>query len=324
MSDLAAFGASLEVARERLVLRSIENLNGEVLDRMPNIEQSVDPLVADIAQALATGTLTSIHRWVRSQAPETPRSTVLEILSATCFAISLEAGPFATDRRSLLTFFDRLQTEAATILATLGKAPSELLASNDAMSALLAALDARDGATCCHSRATGEWARRLTEAMHLPAAQADVIVSAAVLHDVGKIATPDRVLLKESQLDADEWVLMRAHSAQGEKILLGLPVLAHLAPFVRAHHERWDGAGYPDRIAGTQIPFESRVISVVDAFHAMISKRPYRDAITPRNAIEILKAGAGSQWDPEIVTEMVAMVENRGQRSRDVRQANTA
>lgn len=324
MSELAAFGASLEAARERLVLRSIENLNAEVLERIPNVEETVDPLVADIAQALATGSLTAIHRWVRAQAAETGRSTILEILAATCFAISLEADPFATDRRAVLTFFDRIQTEAATMLATLGKAPSELLASSDAMAALLAALDARDGATCCHSRATGEWARRLTEAMRLPAAQADLIVSAAVLHDVGKIATPDRVLLKESQLNEDEWAVMRLHSAQGEKILLGLPTLAHLAPLVRAHHERWDGAGYPDRLAGTQIPFESRVVSVVDAFHAMISKRPYRDAITPRRAIEILKDGRGSQWDPAIVDEMVDMVENRGRRSRDIQQANTA
>ena len=324
MTELAAFGSSLEAARERLVLRSIENLNAEVLERIPNVEETVDPLVADIAQALATGSLTAIHRWVRAQAAETGRSTILEILAATCFAISLEADPFATDRRAVLTFFDRIQTEAATMLATLGKAPSELLASSDAMAALLAALDARDGATCCHSRATGEWARRLTEAMRLPAAQADLIVSAAVLHDVGKIATPDRVLLKESQLNEDEWAVMRLHSAQGEKILLGLPTLAHLAPLVRAHHERWDGAGYPDRLAGTQIPFESRVVSVVDAFHAMISKRPYRDAITPRRAIEILKDGRGSQWDPAIVDEMVDMVENRGRRSRDIQQANTA
>ena len=324
MTELAAFGASLEAARERLVLRSIENLNAEILERIPNVEQSVDPLVADIGQALATGSLTAIHRWVRAQAAETGRSTILEILAATCFAISLDADPFATDRRAVLTFFDRIQTEAATMLATLGKAPSELLASSDAMAALLAALDARDGATCCHSRATGEWARRLTGAMRLPAAQADVIVSAAVLHDVGKIATPDRVLLKESQLDEDEWAVMRLHSAQGEKILLGLPALAHLAPLVRAHHERWDGAGYPDRLAGTQIPFESRVVSVVDAFHAMISKRPYRDAITPRRAIEILKEGRGTQWDPAIVDEMVDMVENRGRRSRDIQQANTA
>ena len=324
MTELAAFGASLEAARERLVLRSIENLNAEVLERIPNVEETVDPLVADVAQALATGSLTAIHRWVRSQAAETSRATVLEILSATCFAISLEADPLATDRRAVLTFFDRIQTEAATMLATLGKAPSELLASSDAMAALLAALDARDGETCCHSRATGEWARRLTEAMRLPAAQADVIVSAAVLHDVGKIATPDRVLLKESQLNEDEWAVMRLHSAQGEKILLGLPTLAHLAPLVRAHHERWDGAGYPDRLAGTQIPFESRVVSVVDAFHAMISKRPYRDAISPRKAIEILKDGRGSQWDPAIVDEMVDMVENRGRRSRDIQQANTA
>ena len=88
MSELAAFGASLEAARERLVLRSIENLNAEVLERIPNVEETVDPLVADIAQALATGSLTAIHRWVRAQAAETGRSTILEILAATCFAIS--------------------------------------------------------------------------------------------------------------------------------------------------------------------------------------------------------------------------------------------
>lgn len=100
---------------------------------------------------------------------------------------------------------------------------------------------------------------------------------------------------------------MRDHSAAGQRILNQIPTLARCALIVRAHHERWDGLGYPDALAGENIPFEARVVAVADAFHAMISDRPYRKAIPPRRALEILQSGRGTQWDPLIVDSMLEL-----------------
>jgi putative nucleotidyltransferase with HDIG domain len=177
----------------------------------------------------------------------------------------------------------------------------------DAVNALLAMLGERDAATCCHSEATGAWARRLAEAMNLSAAATDFVELCAVLHDVGKVSTPDKILFKPGPLDGPEWEAMRDHAAAGARILECVPALAHCASIVRAHHERYDGAGYPDALAGIDIPFEARLLAVADAFHAMISDRPYRRAIPPRQALEILVNGRGSQWDPDAVDAMVGL-----------------
>jgi HD-GYP domain-containing protein (c-di-GMP phosphodiesterase class II) len=137
----------------------------------------------------------------------------------------------------------------------------------------------------------------------------DVIVKAGILHDIGKIGTPDAILLKAGPLDKDEWETMRAHADFGAEILAELPALASYAPIVRAHHERWDGQGYPNGLKAEQIPFEARVVAVADAFHAMISHRPYRPAIGQRDAMEILRAGAGTQWDPTVTAAMIAVLD---------------
>ncbi len=182
---------------------------------------------------------------------------------------------------------------------------------------VLTMLKARDEATCAHSHATGAWCRRLAQAMGLSAGTTDIVVKAGVLHDIGKIGTPDAILFKAGPLDAGEWAIMQKHAEFGADILAELPALAAYAPIVRAHHERWDGKGYPNRLAGEEIPFEARVVAVADAFHAMISNRPYRPAIAQREAMEILRAGRGTQWDPEVVDAMLTVLEaprNAGRR----------
>jgi HD-GYP domain-containing protein (c-di-GMP phosphodiesterase class II) len=141
----------------------------------------------------------------------------------------------------------------------------------------------------------------------LPKEQAEFVELCAILHDIGKIATPESILFKPGPLEAHEWEVMRDHAAAGQRILNQIPSLARCAVIVRAHHERWDGRGYPDGLAGENIPFEARVVAVADAFHAMISDRPYRKAIAPRRALEIIEAGRGTQWDPLVVDAMLGL-----------------
>src|SRR3954453_7086711 len=121
------------------------------------------------------------------------------------------------------------------------------------------------------------------------------------LHDIGKMAIPDDILEKPGPLDAEEWESLHRHTLIGERILVGAPALAHVAGLVRSSHERFDGTGYPDALAGTDIPLVSRIVFVCDAFDAMISKRPYGEARTIEAALAELKRTAGTQFDPVAV-----------------------
>ena len=127
------------------------------------------------------------------------------------------------------------------------------------------------------------------------------LLQAASLHDVGKAAIPDSILNKPGPLDHGEWEFMRRHTLIGERILSAAPALSEAARLVRASHERWDGDGYPDGLAGEEIPLGARIIAVSDAFDAMTSARPYRDAIEAAAALAELRRCAGTQFDPRVV-----------------------
>jgi two-component system cell cycle response regulator len=131
--------------------------------------------------------------------------------------------------------------------------------------------------------------------------QLDELARAAELHDVGKVAIPDAILNKAGPLDEAEWGFMCRHTVIAERILGAAPALRPVAKLVRASHENWDGTGYPDRLAGEEIPLGSRVVRVCDAYHAMISDRPYRTAMEPSAALEELRRCAGTHFDPAIV-----------------------
>ena len=129
----------------------------------------------------------------------------------------------------------------------------------------------------------------------------------AELHDIGKTAIPDAILDKAGPLDADEWAFMRRHTVIGERILAAAPALAEVAPLVRATHERSDGAGYPDGLQESEIPFSSRIVAVVDAYDAMTSKRAYSPMRTPEQAIAELRRCSGSQFDPAVAEAFIAV-----------------
>jgi GAF domain-containing protein len=174
--------------------------------------------------------------------------------------------------------------------------------------ALAAAMDMRDRRTASHSEDVVRLALAVGNLLQLDAASLLELEFAARLHDVGKIRVPDAVLHKPGPLDPNEYEVIRCHSAWGAETLSGIPGLEAVATVVRFHHERWDGAGYPDGLSGARIPLASRIISACDAYAAMTADRPYRDAIDPAAALQEVVSAAGSQFDPAVVDALADAV----------------
>jgi HD-GYP domain-containing protein (c-di-GMP phosphodiesterase class II) len=173
---------------------------------------------------------------------------------------------------------------------------------------LCTTLDERDGYTARHSDAVAELACAVGGRLGLgPAAVAELEI-AALLHDLGKMRVPVSLLQKPAALSPDEFAVMARHPGWGTELLTPLPGLEAVASIVRYHHERWDGSGYPDGLGGNRIPLASRIIAVCDAYHAMTSRRPYRPALGSAAAMCELWAGVGSQFDPDIVAQLAAVV----------------
>ncbi|CAA9509374.1 MAG: diguanylate cyclase/phosphodiesterase (GGDEF & EAL domains) with PAS/PAC sensor(s) [uncultured Solirubrobacteraceae bacterium] len=172
--------------------------------------------------------------------------------------------------------------------------------------ALLAALDARDHYTGAHSEAVVALAAAVGRRLDLAPADLAAVEQVALLHDIGKIGVPDSILQKPGPLDDGEWKLMREHPAIGARIVKSITSLDHLAPAIRAEHERWDGRGYPDGLRREDIPLASRIILACDALHAMTSDRPYRAAMPLADAEAELRANAGIQFDPDVVEALLA------------------
>jgi two-component system cell cycle response regulator len=150
----------------------------------------------------------------------------------------------------------------------------------------------------------------VARSLGLSESEVERIELAAELHDVGKVAIPETILNKPGPLDADEWDFMRRHTEIGERIINAAPSLAHVAGLVRAHHESYDGTGYPDQLAGEEIPIGARIIAVCDAFGAMIKKRPYSDAIEVADALAEVRRCAGSRFDPSIAPLFCELIEH--------------
>ena len=182
-----------------------------------------------------------------------------------------------------------------------------------AIVALASALQERDRYTGEHSESVVDLTARVGEALALSAEEIGRIRTAALLHDIGKVGVPDEVLRKPGPLTEHDWEVMRQHPAIGERILRAIPGLGAVARIVRHEHERWDGTGYPDGLAGPAIPIGSRIILACDAYHAMVSDRPYRRAMLHSDAMSQLTAGAGTQFDPEVVEALVGYLFGRRQ-----------
>jgi diguanylate cyclase (GGDEF)-like protein len=178
------------------------------------------------------------------------------------------------------------------------------------VASLAAALEARDGYTGEHSDDVHALSVAVARRLRLGDEQIAEVESVALLHDIGKIGIPDHVLHKPGPLDDEEWLLMREHPVIGERILRPLPGLSAVATAVRHEHERWDGGGYPDGLAGEAIPLASRIVLACDAYTALVSDRPYRKALSTATATEELRRCAGSQFDPRVVEALLACLDD--------------
>jgi two-component system, cell cycle response regulator len=179
-------------------------------------------------------------------------------------------------------------------------------ARNQSRDVLLRALAERNPELGQHISGVAELAEAVARGLHLDEEQVDHVRHAAALHDVGKVAIPDAILDKPAALDEAEWEFIRRHTIIGERIVAAAPALRQVAALVRSSHERWDGGGYPDALTGEEIPLGARIVSVCDAFDAMVADRPYRSGMDAADALAELERCSGTQFDPDVVTVFAA------------------
>lgn len=181
----------------------------------------------------------------------------------------------------------------------------------------LVRLHAHDAATAAHGVRVAAMSMWLAGRLDLPLAERRALYFAALLHDIGKLAVPRMVLQKANGLTTPEWQLIRQHPQLGHDLLAASPTLRPVAPLVLAHHERWDGGGYPNRLRTLAIPLGARILTVGDAWDAMTFDRPYQRALSSEVARERLLAEGGLQFDPEIVGVLAACCPPPGARARE-------
>ena len=197
--------------------------------------------------------------------------------------------------RSYRTYLDRLEAE---------KKHSEEIADLHlrTIEALSLAIEAKDHNTHAHLRRVQTYALQIGKDLGLNASELDAIRAAAMLHDIGKLAVPEHILSKPGRLTPEEFDRMKIHPVVGAEILRRVHFPYPVVPIVRSHHEKWDGSGYPDGLAGEAIPVGARILSVVDCFDALTSERPYRQAMSPVEGMNHLRAESGRSFDPRVVT----------------------
>ena len=176
------------------------------------------------------------------------------------------------------------------------------------LAGLVDRLELKEGYADGHTTAVSRLAVTIATKLELPTAERRLVEVGALLHDVGKLSIPDRVLMKPGPLNELEWAVMQRHAPLGERLVAHTVNQADVLAIVRSHHERWDGGGYPDGKRGEEIPLAARIVAVADAFQAMIEPRPYREPRTREAALDEILAHSGLQFDPACVEALRAVV----------------
>jgi putative two-component system response regulator len=309
-----------DVANRALLARLLERAGyrsiavGDGLDAMrAAMEEEPDLVLLDIGLPGLNGL--DVCRRLRAD----PRTVALPIILVTGQITSrdvvagLDAG--ADD-------FVRKPYDEAELMARvrsvlrLARATAEVVGAHGVIAALANAVEAKDSTTELHCQRLAGLAHEVGLRVGLEPAALKGLVFGALLHDIGKIGVSDAILTKPGPLTPDEWHAMRQHPLIGERICQPLATAAQFAPIIRHHHERWDGAGYPDRLRGEAIPIGARIVGLVDAYDAIVHDRPYRPARDVQDALEEIRREAGHQFDPELVRLFVPLIERDADRER--------
>jgi len=214
-----------------------------------------------------------------------------------------------------LNYLDMLAGQAAiaidnsTLVKKLQLSNTELTMAYDKMiEGLSRALDLRDKETEGHSRRVTELTYKLASQMEIKQSELLHICRGAMLHDIGKVAIPDSILLKPGPLNDEEWTIMRRHPLIAAELLTTIDHLVPALDIPRSHHEKWNGMGYPDHLAGEDIPLAARLFAVVDVYDALTSDRPYRQAWSQADAMKYISEQAGTHFDPHVVPAFIEMM----------------
>lgn len=183
---------------------------------------------------------------------------------------------------------------------------------NGVIAALLNLVHVSDASLHAHVQRHAELARRTAERLGMSRREAEEVLWAASLHDIGKLALDRELFSAPRPLTPDEWETVRQHPVLGATILEAVPGLERVATYVRHHHERWDGNGYPEGLRGEEIPAGARIINVIDSFDAMLGPRPYQRPLSPAEAVEEIEQRTGAQFDPEVVEAFLDELDARG------------
>ncbi|MGB9886518.1 MAG: PAS domain S-box protein [Moorellales bacterium] len=286
-------GDELLVACARILQRTLRR--SDVVARVGG-----DEFVALLPNTDEAAGTTIIHRLQAAVEEHNRRHPELPL--SVSFGLATASAPEESLRDTYRQADDRMYRE---------KLYSGTTARSQIVHALVAALAERDHFAGGHARRLEHWCRLLAERLGLPSRQRADLALLAQVHDIGKIGIPDTVLLKPGPLTDEEWAIMRQHPVKGYRIALATPELAPVADLILKHHERWDGSGYPLGLKGEEIPIECRILAVVDAFDVMTSDRPYRRAKSFAEAVEEIRRGAGTQFDPDLAALFLEMVSER-------------
>jgi putative nucleotidyltransferase with HDIG domain len=174
--------------------------------------------------------------------------------------------------------------------------------------AMIETLALRDRMTARHSAAVARYARAMAIAMRLPAREQELVHTAGLLHDIGKFAFPDEILLADRRLTDEQWEVVKRHPADGARVVRRVEGYGPVADIVLSHHERWDGSGYPRRLAGDEIPLSARLIAAADAYDVLTARDSYRTPVTSEAAVAELRRAAGTQFDPAVVEALASVL----------------
>lgn len=309
MSSVSTLASLIDAKRSDLLLETVAALPDSMYQALPMSEETVEGCLRAVALAVRARNPHAIRRWLSYETYTPAPGELFACLNAAIDQITLELQSHRKNEMTqALRFLDWIRSDAFLHLSEFTPGKAELMTGEHAVGmvdGLLYMMRVHDETTAEHLRATGQLADRLARALGMDDDGVIRCRMAAQVHDLGKIAIEAKILSKPEPLTQLERDLMRTHSGNAEAMLAGIPMLAPLAPIVRAHHERMDGTGYPDKLMGEEIPLESRVIAVVDAFHIMTVPCSYREPKSVEAALKELITHADGQFDEEVVEAFV-------------------